>query len=278
MGRGPFRDQAFPLRAVEKASGYLDLILRPLSARLLPETRPEREEARRRTRLLDISGRSRNSANGFNENYGLKNYPSGPGLCFLTDPIFSRRIKELLAHSRNRDLREIELLKTGRFRHPNLKIIIGRNKKENEAIEALAEEQDLTARCLVPVRLAWPWASRPRRIGKGRFGHHLQRYPEGRMGSVQLIQKGRTWTQNVLKLPKETFKQWAPLNPSVGATGGTPTRGFHRQKPMAIVMQRRYQVDTGSSRVWALQGFSLPFSPGNRSFFPEGPAAARPPC
>ncbi|RPH86662.1 MAG: hypothetical protein EHM75_07395 [Desulfobacteraceae bacterium] len=32
--------------------------------------------------------------------------------------------------------------------------------------------------------------------------------PEDRMGSVQLVQKGRTWTQKVLKLPKETFKPW----------------------------------------------------------------------
>ena len=213
LGQRPFSQTKPSLRAVEKASGCLDLILRPLSARLLPETRPEREGLVDRRRLLDISGRSRKRQMALAETYGLTDYPSPAGGCLLTDPIFSRRLKELLAHSPEPELREIELLKTGRhFRlHPNLKIIVGRHKKENEAIEALAEAQDLTARCLgfpSPVVLAVGPSTAEDWERAAQLAAAYSDAPEGEMGSVQLIQNGRTWTQKVPKLPKETFKPW----------------------------------------------------------------------
>ena len=131
----------------------------------------------------------------------------------MTDPIFSRRLKELLAHSPEPELREIELLKTGRhFRlHPRLKIIIGRNKKENEAIEGLADTQDLMARCLGfpgPVVLAVGSSTAEDWERAAQLAANYSDAPEGRMGSVQLIQEGRTWTPIVPKLHKETFKQW----------------------------------------------------------------------
>jgi tRNA-uridine 2-sulfurtransferase len=213
LGQRPFSQTKPSLRAVEKASGCLDLIVRPLSARLLPETRPEREGLVDRSRLLDISGRSRKRQMALAEDYGLINYPSPAGGCLLTDPIFSRRLKELLAHSPEPELREIELLKTGRhFRlHPRLKIIIGRNKKENEVIEALADEQDLTARFIGfpgPIVLAVGSSTAEDWERAAQLAATYSDAPEGRMGSVQLIQKGRIWTQKVPKLPKETFKPW----------------------------------------------------------------------
>ena len=149
---------------------------------MLPETRPEREGLVDRTRLLDISGRSRKRQMALAETYGLNDYPSPAGGCLLTDPIFSRRLKELLAHSPDPELREIELLKTGRhFRlHPRLKIIIGRNKKENDAIEGLAEEQDLMARCLGfpgPVVLALGSSTAEDGGKAAAVGRRLQRCP-----------------------------------------------------------------------------------------------------
>ena len=92
-----------------------------------------------------------------------------------------------------------------------MKIIIGRNKKENEAIEGLAEEQDLTARCLGfpgPVVLAVGSSTAEDWEKAAQLAAAYSDAPEGRTGSVQLIQKGRTWTRKVPKLPKETFKQW----------------------------------------------------------------------
>jgi tRNA-uridine 2-sulfurtransferase len=213
LGQRPFSQTRPSLRAVEKASGCLDLILRPLSALLLPETRPEREGLVDRSRLLDISGRSRKRQMALAESFGLNKYPAPAGGCLLTDPIFSRRLKELLAHAADPEFREIELLKAGRhFRlHPLLKIIIGRNKKENEAIEGLAETRDLMARCLGfpgPVVLAVGSSTVEDGEKAAELAVAYSDAPEGRMGSVQLTQEGRTWTLKVPKLPKEAFKQW----------------------------------------------------------------------
>ncbi|HSO72545.1 MAG TPA: tRNA 4-thiouridine(8) synthase ThiI, partial [Thermodesulfobacteriota bacterium] len=174
---------------------------------------PEREGLVDRSRLLDISGRSRKRQMALAENYGLNDYPAPAGGCLLTDPIFSRRLKELLAHSPEPEMREIELLTTGRhFRlHPGLKLIIGRNKKENEAIERLAETQDLMARCLGfpgPVVLAVGSSTAEDWEKAAQLATAYSDVPEGRTGLVQLIQEGRTWTQKVPKLPKEALKQW----------------------------------------------------------------------
>jgi tRNA-uridine 2-sulfurtransferase len=213
LGQRPFSQTKPSLRAVEKASGCLDLILRPLSALLLPETRAEREGLVDRTRLMDINGRSRKRQMALAATYGLTDYPAPAGGCLLTDPIFSRRLKELLAHSPDPELREIELLKTGRhFRlQPRLKIIIGRNKKENDAIEGLAEEQDLTARCLGfpgPVVLALGSPTPADGEKTAQLAAVYSDAPEGRSVQVQLVQNSRTWTLKVPKLPKEAFKEW----------------------------------------------------------------------
>ena len=92
-----------------------------------------------------------------------------------------------------------------------MKIIIGRNKKENDVIEGLAETQDLMARCLgfpgpVVLAVGSPTAEDGERAAQ--LAATYSDAPEGQVGLIQLIQKGRTWTQNVLKLPKEAFKQW----------------------------------------------------------------------
>jgi len=79
------------------------------------------------------------------ERLHIKEYPSPEGGCILTDETFSRRLKDLLSARPDFELREIELLKVGRhFRlGPNTKLVVGRNKKENQAIHTLWEEGDL---------------------------------------------------------------------------------------------------------------------------------------
>ena len=148
LGQRPFSQTKPSLRAVEKESGHPDDILRPLSALLLKETIPEQRGLVDRSLLLDISGRSRKRQMALAEGYGLKDYPAPAGGCLLTDPIFSVRLKELFSLSSDPPLREVELLKTGRhFRlDSKIKVIIGRNKKENEFIEKWVEPEDGWAR------------------------------------------------------------------------------------------------------------------------------------
>jgi hypothetical protein len=75
----------------------------------------------------------------------IRHYPSPAGGCLLTDPVFSRRLRDLFSSKPECTLREIELLKIGRhFRlGPATKLVVGRNKKENDIIASLSCENDL---------------------------------------------------------------------------------------------------------------------------------------
>jgi len=139
VGQRPMSQTKPSLRYVEKRSGFAGHILRPLSAKLLPPTIPEERGLVDRERLLDISGRSRKRQIELAEAFGISDYPSPGGGCLLTDPAFSRRVKDLLEHQEECQERDFELLKYGRhFRLPaNHKVIVGRTKEENRQILGL---------------------------------------------------------------------------------------------------------------------------------------------
>lgn len=75
---------------------------------------------------------------------GIENYPSPAGGCKLTEPAFSKRLKDLFTQEKY-SLEEIELLKLGRhFRlGRDVKLVVGRNKNENEKIQKFFQEGDL---------------------------------------------------------------------------------------------------------------------------------------
>jgi tRNA-uridine 2-sulfurtransferase len=213
LGQRPFSQTRPSLRAVEKGSGFPDRILRPLSALLLLETIPEREGLADRTRLLDISGRSRKRQMALAEGYGITEYPAPAGGCLLTDPIFSLRLKELLAHGQSPSMREVELLKTGRhFRlSPSTKIIIGRNKRENEFIEERILTEDPVARVMgYPGPMAVALGEMRGAEDWGKLAQLCLTYsdaPEGQMISVQLGQGERRWITRLIKPGKENFRE-----------------------------------------------------------------------
>jgi tRNA U34 2-thiouridine synthase MnmA/TrmU len=86
LGQRPMSQTAPSLRYVEKHSGFDGKILRPLSARRLPETDMERQGLVDRNRLLDLSGRSRKPQMALAAEFGIGAYPSPAGGCLLTDP------------------------------------------------------------------------------------------------------------------------------------------------------------------------------------------------
>jgi tRNA-uridine 2-sulfurtransferase len=155
MGQRPMSQTRQSLHIVAKNSGYADYIIRPLSARLLTETRPEQEGKVNRQHLLAIQGRGRKVQMEMAKSYGVHYYPPPAGGCLLTDPMFSRRLKDLFSHDPEHDTRDIELLKYGRhFRSGESgKIIVGRNKSDNSALQELTGKGD-TVLCMV--QLAGP--------------------------------------------------------------------------------------------------------------------------
>jgi len=136
LGQRPVSQNRQSLRYVEKHSGHDGSILRPLSARLLPETVMEQQGLVNREMLYGLSGRSRKPQMAMAKEFGIEDYPAPAGGCLLTDKGFSLRLRDLFEHQENQTVEELHLLKHGR--HLRLdrttKIVVGRNKADNEAI------------------------------------------------------------------------------------------------------------------------------------------------
>ena len=143
LGQRPMSQTMVSLSKVEKESSMKGLILRPLSAKLLPKTIPELKGWIDKKSLLNISGRSRKPQISLAKKLNVTDYPRPAGGCLLTDPIFSRRLKDLMDNSSELLKKEVELLKIGRhFRiSSDTKIVVGRNMKENETILSLVGER-----------------------------------------------------------------------------------------------------------------------------------------
>lgn len=137
-GQRPFSQNKRSLRYVEKRSGFDGLILRPLSAKILPETSVEKSGLVDREKLSSISGRSRKPQIEMAKQFGVTSYPAPAGGCLLTDAVFSRRLRDLMVNQKDFKKRDLELLKSGRhFRlGKSVRAIIGRSKEENDLISS----------------------------------------------------------------------------------------------------------------------------------------------
>lgn len=145
LGQRPMSQNRKALDIVASESGVRDLLLRPLSAKHLPMTIPEKKGWVNREALRDWSGRSRKPQMALAKELGIKEFPSPAGGCLLTDRLFSRRLRDLFSYSPQCGIRDIELLKIGRhFRlFPEMKLVVGRNMRENQAIKDLIGPEDL---------------------------------------------------------------------------------------------------------------------------------------
>jgi len=136
LGQRPMSQTKSSLRYVEKNSGQEGYILRPLSARKLPETVPEKDGRVDRSRLLGLSGRGRRPQMELAKHFHITDYPAPAGGCLLTDKHFSLRLRDLFAHQDEYSKNELQLLKYGRhFRLTDaVKLIVGRTESENDQI------------------------------------------------------------------------------------------------------------------------------------------------
>ncbi len=139
LGQRPMSQNRRMMDLIEKKSLLGGLILRPLSAKLLPETIPERKGWVDRNKLMDIQGRSRKRQIALAAEFGVKEYPNPAGGCILTDENYSARLKDLLEVEGGSgfSIKEAVLLSVGRhFRFSSsLKIVVGRNESENDYLE-----------------------------------------------------------------------------------------------------------------------------------------------
>jgi len=145
IGQRPMSQRKDTMPVIAKESGADDLLLRPLCAKLLPETRPEREGWVKRENLYDFSGRSRKPQMALAKKFGFDDYaqPAG-GCCFLTDASYSAKLTDLWRARGTRDyeLDDVMMLKIGRHIRPgdNFKMIIGREEGENNFLSGYKKQ------------------------------------------------------------------------------------------------------------------------------------------
>ena len=144
LNQRPMSQHIEALKTIEREAGLEGKILRPLSAKHLPETEPERKEWVKREKLLSIRGRSRKSQLNFARIYGIDSFTCASGGCLLTQKAYARKLRDLFDHKKEVSWKDVVLLKHGRhFRYKNSKIIVGRNEGENKTIFSLKYSDDL---------------------------------------------------------------------------------------------------------------------------------------
>jgi len=152
VGQRPMSQQKHTLRCIEKEAGVEDILLRPLSAKLLPETLPERMGWVDRNKLLAINGRGRKEQMEIATKSSI-DYPCPAGGCLLTDKNIAKRLKDLFEHKKNYTLDDIKLLKIGRHIRvtPKTKVIVARNEEEGKKLSSFFNSnQDVLINCVQP--------------------------------------------------------------------------------------------------------------------------------
>jgi tRNA-specific 2-thiouridylase len=143
LGERPMSQHFSALQLVEEESGLKGKILRPLSARLLPETVMEKKGLVDRGKLLGIHGRSRKPQIKLAEEFNIRDYPSPAGGCLLTCREYANKLRDLFKHKKRCSIENVSLLKVGRhFRFGKNKIVVGRNEAENKILTAQKAQND----------------------------------------------------------------------------------------------------------------------------------------
>lgn len=146
LGQRPKSQHLEQLKIIAQQSNLEDRLLRPLSALLLPPTLPEREGWVDRSQLMGFYGRTRKPQMALAAELGLQDYPQpAGGCCFLTDPAFARKVRDLWEHSSKDELEweDYLLLKVGRHIRigPHTKLIVGRDEGENSYLDQMRRER-----------------------------------------------------------------------------------------------------------------------------------------
>lgn len=139
------------MEEITKRAGVKGLVLRPLSAKLLAETLPEREgwvkrENMKRLRAEDVDG-LRSLAKELR--IEVEGFPTEER-CKLTQPDFGQRLEDLL-QEKNFTMNALELLEFPLYykKPPDIKIVLGRDDEEKRRLQNFFLPEDL--RLYVPI-------------------------------------------------------------------------------------------------------------------------------
>jgi len=140
----PFSQNKRIFKLAEKSFGLEGLILRPLSAKLLPETIPEQKGWVKREELFGISGKGRKPQLALVKEFGIKEFASPGGGCIATDVIYGKKLLALLEIIPDFDGNDMQLIRRGRiFWENNFLIVLGRNENDNNKILKFRKTKDI---------------------------------------------------------------------------------------------------------------------------------------
>ncbi len=143
LGERPMSQHYQALKTIEKEAGLKGKLLRPLSAKLLPETEAEKKGLIDRNKLLSIQGRSRKPQVALAAEYRISSYPSPAGGCLLTCEEYSKKLQDLFDNNKRLSMTDVALLRFGRhFREGKNKFIVGRNEAENKILHSNRKKSD----------------------------------------------------------------------------------------------------------------------------------------
>lgn len=150
-GQRPMSQKRWQLDTIAYHSDLEDLLLRPLSAKLLRPTKPEREGWVDRDKLYGFSGRSRKALIQLGKDLGLPFIPDPSTGCALTEIQFGRKVHDLLELAPQAAPWDFEILKVGRhFRFDDrTKVIVGKNEAENDQLEYMHKRPDASSSAML---------------------------------------------------------------------------------------------------------------------------------
>ncbi|WP_029521444.1 tRNA 2-thiouridine(34) synthase MnmA [Persephonella sp. IF05-L8] len=140
LNQRPMSQHLKAMKIIEREAGVEGLVLKPLSAKVLPPTIPEIKGWVDREKLEGIVGRSRKRQLQLAKELGIDEFeqPAG-GCCYLTDENFARKYMETLSVENKISREDLYLLTIGRhFRLPTgTKVVVSRNEGEGNFIRGL---------------------------------------------------------------------------------------------------------------------------------------------
>ncbi|MBR5711632.1 MAG: hypothetical protein IKX40_12825 [Thermoguttaceae bacterium] len=142
VGQRPKSQRRHHQELIEYKSGIKGRLLRPISAKLLPETDVERSGLVDRDKLYAIEGRGRGPLIDLAHELGITRIPNaGPGCC-LTEKSFANRVWDCNKHCPNAQMWEYELLCVSRHVRvdDSFKVAVARNEAECDTILRMFNE------------------------------------------------------------------------------------------------------------------------------------------
>ena len=143
LGQRPMSQRSDTLQAIRKKADVEDILVRPLSAQLLPASAVEQQGIVNREHLLSVRGRGRKEQLRLAEQFGITEIPQPAGGCLLTEPESAKRYWPLLKRGHTPPASDFQLANLGRQFWADARwLCVGRNQSDNILLAETAAVDD----------------------------------------------------------------------------------------------------------------------------------------